>query len=90
MKNTIGQVQHDIPLRFADDTEGVAVRTGTYAAWLCVCLRRSPLLGYSDDVASERADSIVRCPDCRRTYRVVGPGLKEVPTHVQELSDGYI
>ena len=90
MKNTKGQAQHDIPLRFADGAEGVAVRTGNNAAWLCVCPRKWPLLGYSDAVTSEHAYSIVRCPDCGRKYRVVALGLKEVPTHVQEISDVHV
>jgi hypothetical protein len=90
MKNEPGQAQHDIPLRFADGTEGVAVRTGNTAAWLCVCPRKWPLLGYSDSVSSERPESVVRCPDCARKYRVVAPGLKQVPTHVQELPDVYV
>ena len=87
MKNETFQAQHEIPLRFADGAEGMAVRTGNNAAWLCVCPRHLPLIGYSDAVTSERAYSVIRCPDCRRKYRVVAPGLKNVPTHVQEIPD---
>ncbi len=89
MKNT-GQTQHDIPLRFADGAEGVAVRTGNNAAWLCVCPRKQPLVGYSDAVTSGRAYSVVQCPHCGRQYRVVAPGFKKVPTHVQEIPGVHV
>jgi hypothetical protein len=42
MKNNPGQTQHDIPVRFTDGAEGLAVRTGNNAAWLCVCPRKQP------------------------------------------------
>ena len=87
---TTGQAQEEIPLRFADGSEGVAVRTGNNAAWLCVCSRKWPLIGYSDAVRSERAYSIVRCPECARKYRVVASDFKKVPTHVLELPDVYV
>jgi hypothetical protein len=90
MKNTTGQAQHEIPLRFTDGVEGVAVRTGNNAAWLCVCQRKWPLLGYSDAVSSENAYSVVHCPDCARKYRVVAPAVKGVPTHVLEIPDVHV
>jgi hypothetical protein len=86
MKNNTGQAQHDIPLRFADGAEGVAVRTGNNAAWLCLCAPNLPLVGYSDAATSESTHSVVRCPQCGREKRVAAPGLKKVPTHVQEVS----
>lgn len=79
------QKQHQIPLRFFDGREGRAARTGNNAAWLCACGSDIPLVGYSDAVDSERASSIVACTDCARTYRVVAPGLKQVPTEVREV-----
>lgn len=86
MTSATSQTQHEIPLRFSDGTEGVAVRTGDHAAWFCVCTRRWPLIGHSDAVAGNPA-SIVRCPNCARKYRVVARGLRDVPTHVQEMPD---
>lgn len=88
MRTTSGQAQHEIPLRSADGIARIAVRTGNNAAWLCSCGRDRPLLGYSDSSDSPRVASVIFCPECDRRYRVVAPGLKQVPTHVEELQVG--
>ena len=80
------QKQHQIPLRFLDGREGRATRTGNNAAWLCACGSDVPLVGYSDEVDSGRAYSLVSCNGCGRTYRVAAPGLKQVPTEVREVA----
>lgn len=80
------QEQHEIKVHFLDGRSEVCSRTGNNAAWLCMCGRRVPLLGYSDELDSPKTYSGVVCPDCSQTYRVVAPGLKQVPTHVQELT----
>lgn len=81
------QVQHEIIVRFLDGTESSGVRTGNNAAWLCQCGRELPLVGYSDTIDSVNQYSLVICPEreCGRAFRVVAPGLKQVPTHVQEV-----
>jgi hypothetical protein len=81
----MSQEQSPIPLRLLDGRVQTAVRTGNNAAWLCPCQRREPLLGYSDERNSPRDYSEVICPSCRRAFRVVAPGLKKVPIHVEEL-----
>lgn len=63
----------------------MCVRTGNNAAWLCQCERQLPLVGYSDDLNTQLGFSRVGCPDCGRVYRVVAPGLKQVPTEVREI-----
>ncbi len=79
------QKQHEIKVIYADKKQAACVRTGNNAAWPCKCGRKIPLVGYSDKIDSQREYSMVECPDCKSIYRVVGPGLKRVPTHVQEL-----
>lgn len=79
------QEQHVIEVRFRDGTVDPCVRTGNNAAWHCCCDRDLPLVGYSDQLESENDYSAVECPDCARRYRVVAPGLKKVPLHVQEI-----
>jgi len=79
------QEQHDIQVHFIDGTHSECSRTGNNAAWLCQCDRRRPLVGYSDELDSPRDYSKVACPDCGRVYRVVSPGLKLVPTHVEQI-----
>jgi len=69
------QEQYSIPVRLLDGKTLAATRTGNNAAWLCACSRATPLVGYSDEIRSPREYSVVSCPDCRRSYRVVGPGL---------------
>ena len=81
----MSQEQHPLPVKLLDGKTLRAIRTGNNAAWLCVCSRAGPLIGYSDELDSPREYSAVICPDCRRIYRVVAPGLKKVPTHVQEV-----
>jgi hypothetical protein len=81
----MSQQQHTIPLQRADGTVGEATRTGNNAAWLCSCGRSLPLLGYSDALDAPQAYSAVVCPDCQRAYQVAAPGLKQVPTYVQEI-----
>jgi hypothetical protein len=80
------QKQQDILVNFLDNTKGKCTRTGNNAAWLCQCGRQQPLIGYSDQLNSTRNYSRVICPDCKRIFRVVAPGFRRVPTHVQEIS----
>jgi hypothetical protein len=82
------QVQHEIAIRFLNGSEFHCVRTGNNAAWHCLCARELPLIGYSDAASSTDQNSLIICPEpgCGRRYRVVAPGLKQVPTHVQEVS----
>ena len=82
------QEQHDIAVQFIDGTQAESVRTGNNAAWACKCGRKKPLIGYSDEIDSPRDYSKVECPSCGRLYRVVALGLKQVPTHVQEIHVG--
>lgn len=79
------QEQHDIMVRFLDGTHADCARTGNNAAWACPCGRKRPLVGYSDEVSSPKDFSRVVCPDCKRAYRVVAPGIKQAPTHVEEV-----
>jgi len=82
------QAQHEITVEFLDGSERTCIRTGNNAAWHCQCGRPLPLIGYSDAIDSENQSSLVICPQpgCNKRYRVVAPGLKQVPTHVQEVS----
>lgn len=81
------QTQHQIPIEFADGTTSTVYRTGNNAAWICACGHPTPLLGYSDAIDADGDASSIVCPadGCGRRYRVVAPGLKQVPTHVAEL-----
>jgi hypothetical protein len=83
------QIQHEIIVRFLDRTERKCVRTGNNAAWHCQCGRPLPLIGYSDGIDSANQNSLVICPEpsCGKRFRVVAPGLMQVPTHVQEVPD---
>jgi DNA-directed RNA polymerase subunit RPC12/RpoP len=80
------QEQHPITVRYNDGSSRPAVRTGNNAAWHCSCGRAVPLVGYSDELESQHAYSVIRCPDCSSEYRVVAPGFKKVPTYVQQIS----
>ena len=82
------QAQHDIPLYWASGHEGRAARTGNHAAWMCLCGRERPLLGYSDRGDSGSDAAVVACPDCGRRFRVVSPAARGVPSHVRELESG--
>jgi hypothetical protein len=81
------QAQHTIKVHFLDGSECPCVRTGNNAAWHCACDRGLPLIGYSDAADSTDQNSLIICPEpgCGRHYRVVAPGLKQVPTRVQEV-----
>ena len=81
------QTQHETKVQFLDRTERTGVRTGNNAAWQCQCGRLLPLIGYSDGIDSANHNSLVVCPEpgCGKRFRVVAPGLKKVPTHVQEV-----
>ena len=81
------QQQHTIPFRLIDGSEMLARRTGNNAAWNCPCDQAVPLLGYSDAGDSESEATVIRCPNetCGRRYRVVAPGLRQVPNAVVEL-----
>lgn len=81
------QTQHEIKVRFLDGTERKGVRTGNNAAWHCQCGRQLPLIGYSDRLDPADRDSLVICPEpsCGKRFRVVAPGLKKVPSQVQEV-----
>ncbi len=79
------QEQQDVQVHFLDGTQDECARTGNNAAWHCRCGRHHPLVGYSDELNSPRDYSRIICPNCKRVYRVVAPGLKQVPTHVQEI-----
>ena len=79
------QSQFEIPLHFADGSSDIAVRTGNNAAWQCHCGRASPLIGFSDTPDSQHASSDVLCPSCGASYRVVAPGIKQVPTEVRQI-----
>lgn len=81
------QAQHEIIVHFLDGSEEIAVRTGNNAAWRCQCGREPPLIGYSDALNSVHQYSLVVCPNenCARVFRVVAQGLKQAPTHVQEI-----
>ena len=81
------QAQHEIKVLFLDGTVQNCVRTGKNAAWLCQCGRQLPFIGYSDHLDSADRNSLVICPEqgCGKQFRVVAPGLKQVPTQVQEV-----
>ncbi len=81
----MGQKQIEIPLQFIDGMTSRAVRTGNNAAWICSCERSEPLIGYSDTADGWPSSDVV-CPSCGRTYRVVAPAPKKVPTHIEEIS----
>lgn len=80
------QKQQDILVRFIDGAV-YGTRTGNNASWLCRCGNDRPLVGYSDELNSPRDYSRVICPSCGRVFRVVAPGLMQVPTLVQEITD---
>lgn len=80
------QKQQDILVHFLDCTM-YGARTGNNAAWLCRCGYDRPLVGYSDELNSPRDYSRVICPKCGRVFRVVAPGRKKIPTHIQEITD---
>lgn len=81
------QKQHEIMIHYLDGSQGVCISTGNNAAWNCKCERELPLIGYSDEIGSKRESSKIECPNCKRIYRVVAPGLKKVPTHVEQLNE---
>ena len=82
------QVQTEISITFLDGHYALAAATGNNAAWLCLCHRPIPLLGYSDSEKPVSAASLVECPKCRRRYRVIAPSLKKVPTTIVEIEKG--
>lgn len=86
----MSQEQHEVQVRFVDGTIARATRTGNNAAWMCACGRREPLLGYSDSATDPKHYSSIQCPGCGRVYRVVAAGLKQVPSHVQELASAKV
>ena len=79
------QLQREISITFLDGHQAVAASTGNNAAWLCICHRPVPLLGFSDDAKQTSLAAIVECPKCGRKYRVMAPGTKKVPTGIVEL-----
>jgi len=79
------QVQTEIFITYLDGHQAVAGSTGNNAAWLCVCHRPIPLVGYSDSEEPVSPASIVECPKCARRYRVIAPALKKVPTRILEI-----
>ncbi len=80
----MSQIQHEIPINFIDGEKGLAIRTGNNAAWICVCNRREPLLGFSDVLNGPESSKII-CPNCGRTFRVVAESKRKVPNFVHEL-----
>ena len=84
----MAQVQAEISITFLDGHQAVAAATGNNAAWLCLCHRPIPLLGYSDSEEPASVAAIVECPKCRRRYRVIAPALKKVPTRIVEIANG--
>jgi len=82
------QVQTELFITFLDGHQAVAAATGNNAAWLCLCHRPIPLLGYSDSEEPVSVASIVQCPKCERRYRVIAPSLKKVPTKIVEIAKG--
>ena len=85
MTKSGGQAQQRIPVRFKHGQSAEGVRTGNNAAWLCSCARPLPLIGYSDEIDSDKDYSRVICPDCHRVFWVVAESLKKAPTHVAEV-----
>jgi len=79
------QVQVEISITYLDGHQAVAASTGNNAAWLCICHRPVPLLGYSDDAQRTTSAAVVECPKCKRRYRVLAPGARKVPTGIVEL-----
>ena len=79
------QAQHEISITYLDGHTAIAASTGNNAAWLCICHRPVPLLGYSDDAERISVAAVVECPKCRRKYRVMAPSKRKVPTEVVEL-----
>lgn len=79
------QKQHDILVHFLDGTTDNCIRTGNNAAWRCQRPCHQTLIGYSDELNSPRDYSRVICPRCERVFRIVAPGFRRVPTHVQEI-----
>ena len=82
------QAQTEISITFLDGHQAIAAATGNNAAWLCLCHRPIPLVGYSDSEEQVSAVSIVECPKCNRRYRVLAPSLKKVPTKIVEIARG--
>ncbi len=51
-----------------------AIATGNNAAWMCVCGRKTPLLGRSGLVGRLAEGFCVDCPNCGRSYYVIPDG----------------
>ena len=51
-----------------------AIATGNNAAWICVCKRKSPLLGRTGLVDHFADGFRVDCPDCKCSYYVIPDG----------------
>jgi hypothetical protein len=67
----VPQEQRTVPLVFIQDEERKAVATGNNAAWMCVCNRKLPLIGRSDEIKNASLAEQVHCPECGKHYLVV-------------------
>ncbi len=70
-----------VPVRYRDGRVGKARSEGNNAAWPCACGNESPLLGRCYFQFGHICHTV--CPDCGRTYRVVGDSKKRAK-EVQE------
>ena len=60
---------------------------GNNAAWMCPCGRDAALIGRTGEPANPGQESLVACPDCGRTFRVIGGGPQGRALVVEELGE---
>jgi DNA-directed RNA polymerase subunit RPC12/RpoP len=73
------QPQRTVPLILLRREPGLAVATGSSAAWTCVCRRSTPLIGCTGALKEITEPTRVVCPDCGRRYFVVPDGKDNGP-----------
>ena len=62
------------PVEFKDGTKGIARVEGNNAAWICRCGASLPLVGRCYFQFGHECRTV--CPDCARTFRVLGDSKK--------------
>jgi len=69
----MSQKQRAIDVFYLGGKVGVGSATGNNAGWHCLCSANAILVGFSDTITSTNARSVVMCPACGRSYRVIAP-----------------
>jgi hypothetical protein len=82
------QQQHNIEVKFRNGKPGLWYTNRQQCRLVVFLWPEQPLVGYSDSIQPRRASSNVECPDCGHVFKVVAPGLRQVPNHIEELEAG--